>query len=702
MDQPAQPRLSHDPSYPVHARGLARQLVPGFSLRGGPPVDDGVASAYLGRLPRDFDWNFFLLWPPNLFCFTSLFFRITGSHSLFADHGAAQRPNRPPHPANVADLGLEWFKKLTELSNGRLDEYRSMLCTLLPKTNLIPPGQTPEEEAFARERDRYTEAFLNKPEVLGNVWPKGSCRYLDMADLRERLHTLLHARGPEAYNPFGTSDGKGWHDPKAHDEELVPVEVVGAWSRVVREMAPARESCARQIWTDSNIHLLDDFILLHAVSDYVCEGWGVRQSLPTREGTRESWLFAFASALLNATGNLSLISSDRARVLPKRHTPEVGVSLRAVSSSLAFAQTSVQIQWLTGVSSMLEDSEVHRSDGLSILLLPWPMRVRAQDFAASRRLNSDRCALGPNDPSYDAKVGYFKYSPTDGGADRDLGERLSGVLHAAEAEVGKGQVDMVILPEAAICATRLGLLEEVLRPHVRSYIAGVRKPGGLYGPGADGHRDRNEVHLGIIDRKTASTEFLRLHHHKHHRWRLDRRQIQGYKLGGQLFAGISHWEDIDVEERVASFVNIGEELTVCPVICEDLARQDELSNLIRSVGPSLLVAILMDGPQMKDRWSAKYAGIFGDDPGCAALTLTSKGMLRRTRRHGEPLGPVALWTERGGVATEIPIDEDSDAVLLNLAVESDRQTTLDGRKGCVGTYSLSLAGVHQIRGQEPD
>src|SRR5687768_17746605 len=37
------------------------------------------------------------------------------------------------------------------------------------------------------------------------------------------------------------------------------------------------------------------------------------------------------------------------------------------------------------------------------------------------------------------------------------------------------------------------------------------------------------------------------------------------------------------------------------LICEDLARQDPIAELVRHVGPTLVVTILMDGPQLKNR-----------------------------------------------------------------------------------------------------
>lgn len=87
-----------------------------------------------------------------------------------------------------------------------------------------------------------------------------------------------------------------------------------------------------------------------------------------------------------------------------------------------------------------------------------------------------------------------------------------------------------------------------------------------------------------------------------------------------------------------------------------MARQDPAADLIRAVGPNLLIALLMDGPQLKDRWAARYASVLAEDPGSSVLTLTRLGMARRSRpflrttgRRAEPSQVIALWRDAGGV-----------------------------------------------------
>ncbi len=53
------------------------------------------------------------------------------------------------------------------------------------------------------------------------------------------------------------------------------------------------------------------------------------------------------------------------------------------------------------------------------------------------------------------------------------------------------------------------------------------------------------------------------------------------------------------------------------------------ATILRAVGPNLVVCLLLDGPQSKERWSTRAAAALADDPGSSVLTLTSLGMLRR-------------------------------------------------------------------------
>lgn len=70
-----------------------------------------------------------------------------------------------------------------------------------------------------------------------------------------------------------------------------------------------------------------------------------------------------------------------------------------------------------------------------------------------------------------------------------------------------------------------------------------------------------------------------------------------------------------------------------------------MADVLRRVGPSLVVGLLLDGPQLPQRWPARYATVLADEPGSAVLTLTSFGMVARSRPPGRTRSrAVALWS----------------------------------------------------------
>lgn len=95
---------------------------------------------------------------------------------------------------------------------------------------------------------------------------------------------------------------------------------------------------------------------------------------------------------------------------------------------------------------------------------------------------------------------------------------------------------------------------------------------------------------------------------KHHRWKLNKAQIQRYALSSALDPKANWWEGIPIAPRVVEFFEVrgGTSLTV--LICEDLARADPCQAVVRAVGPNLVVALLMDGPQRAFRCPPRRYG----------------------------------------------------------------------------------------------
>ena len=101
---------------------------------------------------------------------------------------------------------------------------------------------------------------------------------------------------------------------------------------------------------------------------------------------------------------------------------------------------------------------------------------------------------------------------------------------------------------------------------------------------------------------------------KHHRWFLDAGQIEAYNIAGALHPSVRWWEAMEIPERSVHFLELGGGITVAAVVCEDLARLDGVAELLRSVGPTLVMTLLLDGPQLASRWTSRYAGVLADEP----------------------------------------------------------------------------------------
>jgi hypothetical protein len=185
---------------------------------------------------------------------------------------------------------------------------------------------------------------------------------------------------------------------------------------------------------------------------------------------------------------------------------------------------------------------------------------------------------------------------------------------------------------------------------------------------------------------------------KHHRWRLDASQVRQYGLGTNLSHSRDWWEYIPLDERALTFVAINPWLTMVALICEDLARQDPAAELVRAVGPNLVISLLMDGPQLSARWPARYATVLADDPGSSVLTVTSIGMAELSRPPGvAPSRVVALWKDaKTGTPCEITLPRDADAIVLTLSAEYHEEWTADGRSDGGSTGYPILTGIHPV------
>jgi hypothetical protein len=428
--------------------------------------------------------------------------------------------------------------------------------------------------------------------------------------------------------------------------------------------------------------MCEALLTLHAVSDEACAGLGVALDRSDGHGCVYR---AQGRELLARTGSLARIPIHLVRVLPKVRTPTKGNSLRSFSRYVCVRGPSVAVHWHKVPARRTGSGP--RSEHVNMLLLPWPLRVRESDFVPVG--GSVRPSTEPS--------GFFRFAPAEA-LDLDL---VVATIRAARQEVDN--VDVVVLPESAIEESAIDDLEAVLEQNgVTTLIAGVRQSAAQ----ASGKLPGNWVHVGVSPslekaRPLSSgrcREWFHVRQNKHHRWSLDESQVFQYHLGGALHPHIRWWEATEIPRRCLHFVELGDEVTLVSLVCEDLSQIDDVVDIIRSVGPTVVVTPLLDGPQLATRWSARYANVLADDPGSAVLTLSSYGMVQRARAHGrEPSPVVALWKDPVKGLREIPLSPGSEGVLLTVCTARSTRRTIDGRLPVKNTVHAFDVATHQVR-----
>ena len=485
-----------------------------------------------------------------------------------------------------------------------------------------------------------------------------------------------------------------WPPSRYGDWALAVTEAAQRWSAWVEDRSAPFPDLLQEEWsafreradvpleelaTGRDGRTSEALLTLHAIADEACAGLGIALD---SSGATGCVYRARGRELLTRTGLLARVNPRSMRVLPKVCTPPAG---RAAFSRYACVQgPGIEARWHK-VPARHRGTDVG-SEYATLLLLPWPMWVRASDF---RPLDGSVERLG-SEPE-----GFFEFAPTEG-LDLDL---LDRVLTAAREEVNS--VDVVMLPESAVDHDDIGALEKVLSRHGVVFLeAGVRQrsrqPGQLPG---------NWVHMGInpgLEKGAArptpeGRPWFHVRQNKHHRWSLDRSQIFQYHLGDVLHPDVLWREAMQVPRLAVAFIEVAE-LTMVSLVCEDLAQNDDVAALIRSVGPTIVLTALLDGPQLTSRWAARYASVLADDPGSAVLMLTSFGMAQRSRPAGRDPSPViALWKDPSRGVREIPLEAGAHGVILSVCMSRATRRTSDGRWPVDnGTYCYDVA-VHQVR-----
>lgn len=443
--------------------------------------------------------------------------------------------------------------------------------------------------------------------------------------------------------------GKEWRG-RAANASPPPPKVRTWWAELIKNQdLPLQRLCDERPLAVALIQLL-------AAADVASADAGLYQ------GEMDAFALATFGTLFDSAGRTlcRTIDPSRSVVLPKHHTPQTGLTFRSMTHHLAlYAGGEMRPHWLT--APVVTDLQ-------HVLLLPWPLVMSAKAFKKSK---SD---LG-NLPSC---YGFFEYDATP----KTQGFTTADVVAAVEAAkevVGGERIDAVILPELAL---RDDDYFDLCAETGTVVIGGIgrKKDGRWYNQAAFGFPSDGNV---IVQKQS-----------KHHRWRLDPSQVTQYELEKTLAGKTFWWEHIALDERKLHFLTLNDWLSVAVLICEDLARQEPVAELVRAVGPTLAVALLMDGPQLMRRWPGRYAAVLADDPGTSVLTLTSVGMAQLSHPKDVPPSSVfALWNDAKSRPREIEFkDKRAKGVVLNLRRQPFEEYTADGRSDSGTTSYLLLDG----------
>ena len=450
-------------------------------------------------------------------------------------------------------------------------------------------------------------------------------------------------------------------------------------------------------------------IELALIADEVCAGMGFRD-VPPGEGFSPEWnadlnnddkvssflraghkLLALRSDNMRSASLLANIRASSAIVLPKGMTPNVGTSYRGLTHNLAMVRGGEVVPNWYNVH--VKVNEQFRQS-LTLLLFPYPRVVLPSQFQAIEPKTSVRRA-------YQKSIRYFGYRPHES-EDGALENEVKRILNKAKKAVGN--IDGVVFPEMAMTQTmhrkiRRMVLNEKLscEDDARFLLAGVIEQSEF-----DRSMVRNKAVFSFDRQKhDVKNEFRcpeEKEQHKHHRWHLNSSQIRQYGVGAQLNPGCLWAEYMEIPRRHLQFFVLNERIVISSLVCEDLAQSDPIGDVIRAVGPNLVIALLADGPQLKHRWSAKCATGLADDPGSSVLTLTSLGFsnLSRSSQGKSRSRVVALWKDQITGTHEIEMPLEANAVVLSLCMDTRKKLTIDGRTPSISSVILSLAGIHFV------
>jgi len=424
------------------------------------------------------------------------------------------------------------------------------------------------------------------------------------------------------------------------------------------------------------------------------------------------------------TSLCSLIMTDVAVVLPKSMTASVGCTIRSMSHHLALLPSSLEVKpsWQlvdksfgvarngidhdnAGGNGAASHKPAERDSKLRLLLVPYPFHLPETSF----HLREDRVALNRHASTgafFELRQLWLKKGQRKLNGPSVVAELFQPLLEQARTECGSDEIHGIVMPECALSRELANAVAAHLREeNIDFFISGVLDHGAPNGHG--GARLPHNQASTYLFPKVANGNMLgdgplvMSSQSKHHRWSLDPVQVQRYALNfpdrspaSEALRARQWWEGIDIADRDLPFYAIRRGVSLAVLICEDLARTDPAMSVIRAVGPNLVIALLMDGPQLVTRWPARYATVLADDPGSSVLTLTCAALVDRSNwLESRPVRSIALWRDAGGRTQELNLPAGHHGMCLTLTAKNESQYTMDSRCDISSTQKLTLTSA---------
>ena len=529
------------------------------------------------------------------------------------------------------------------------------------------------------ERNVYWQREIERE---SQSWKVRICnRFNVLFDIDPSLQIKQDRPGGGHASPAG---GRQFLSLEAHVERVLSIIDLNLTFNNLRTVSQER------LVSDDKKEVLNQFVesllTIHCIADESCTGLGLTGS---RSG-KTSVYNCIANLLLISTGSLSTFSKQLGIVIPKMRTPQTGLSIRSFSHHLTYHETEVEIIWRMFPWANIQENT------LNILTICWPKKINNSFFSST--------------PETFKSIRFFEYS-TESLRGEDQFDPVN-VIKLIESYRAKGieRIHMIVLPEIALSEAEWYALLEDMATYYRQYyvpkgkeekgkgqipiiLSGVRRNRGMI---AGEKVLTNELRIASF----FAGKWYTVSQRKHHRWRLDGNQIRQYELAGRLSTSRKWFENIELSQRRLSIITPNGWLSLCPLICEDLAQLEPVSSIIRGIGPTILIALLADGPQLKFRWSARYASVFADDPGTSVLTVTSAGMVHKSKPKNVEDAEnktIALWKDQiDGVQT---IDHNDRSkgfctnFLLTVSGQWVEEYTADGRSDHQNASVIKLEGV---------